>query len=80
MNNELHHYGDYIVAGELAERTSIHASGTIDVQVDPDGRVVAVWFRCLNLPFTVSTVDYEGCEREIQPRTRVTAVEYVDTR
>jgi hypothetical protein len=33
---------------------TIHASGTIDIQVDADGRVVAVWFRCQNLPWCVS--------------------------
>lgn len=40
--------------------TSVHRTGTIDIQLDAGtGEVVAVWFRCLNLPFTVSTVSDE---------------------
>lgn len=36
---------------------TIHQTGTIDIQVDKlTGEVHAVWFRCLNLPFTVSEV------------------------
>ena len=39
---------------------TIHNTTTIDVQLDEQtGEVVAVWFRCLNLPFTVSTVDHQ---------------------
>lgn len=32
-----------------------HSGGTIDVQLNKDGDVVAVWFRCRTLPFTQST-------------------------
>lgn len=73
----LKHYGDYIVSGELADRTTIHGSGTIDIQTDATGHVVAVWFRCLNLPFTVSEAG-PGREEPIQPETQITAIEYVD--
>lgn len=31
-----------------------HDTGTIDVQLNTDGEVVAVWFRCRMLPFTQS--------------------------
>ena len=37
---------------------TIHQTGTIDVQMDKHGHVVAVWFRCRMLPFTQSIRDY----------------------
>lgn len=38
---------------------TIHQTGTIDVSVDPETKaVVAVWFRCLSLPFTVWEREY----------------------
>lgn len=52
---------------------TVHPSGTIDVQVDSKGRVVAVWFRCLSLPFTVS----QGRE-DIQPDIAIEEITYVD--
>ncbi len=70
------HYGDHFVSGELADRTTIHGSGTIDIQVSAEtGEVVAVWFRCLTLPFQVSTVS--GEVRQEQPPITVAAVEYL---
>jgi hypothetical protein len=30
---------------------TIHSGGEVDVEVDSDGKVVAVWFRCQPLPF-----------------------------
>lgn len=70
------HYGDRFVGGGLADRTTIHSSGTIDIQVTQTGKVVAVWFRCLMLPFRVSTI---GPEPEPdQPSITLTAVEYLD--
>ncbi|SRR6266568_1811685 len=38
---------------------TIHASSTIDIEVDPYGRVVAAWFRCQQLPFEASQVTWE---------------------
>jgi hypothetical protein len=71
------HYGDHFVSGELADRTTIHGSGTIDIQVsDKTGEVVAVWYRCRTLPFRVSMVTAET--RQEQPSIMVTAVEYLD--
>lgn len=34
--------------------TTIHKTSDLDVEVDKDGKVVAVWFRCMSLPFTQS--------------------------
>ena len=34
---------------------TIHSTGTVDVQLNKDGDVVAVWFRCRMLPFTQSS-------------------------
>lgn len=36
---------------------TIHRTGWLDVEVDSHGQVVAVWFRCLALPFKQSNVD-----------------------
>lgn len=36
---------------------TIHHSKEINVEVDKNGKVVAVWFRCLALPFTQHVID-----------------------
>jgi hypothetical protein len=70
------HYGDDFVGGEMAQRGTIHGSGTIDIEVDPDTKeVTAVWFRCLNLPYRVFM---HKATAVIQPGTFVTAVEYLE--
>ncbi len=73
------HYGDSFVGGELATRGTIHDSGVIDIQVDPETREVrAVWFRCLELPFRVSEFNGSGEPAgEQQSPIAITAVEYL---
>lgn len=56
---------------------TIHGSGTIDIDV-VGGKVVAVWFRCMTLPFTVSGDRPSGPRTAIQPDGRITGIEYVD--
>lgn len=34
---------------------TIHSGGEVNVELDHDGHVVAVWFRCQPLPFTESS-------------------------
>lgn len=48
------------------ERNTIHASEVLDIEVDDDGHPTAVWFRCLNLPFTVWRRDF-GSPVHINP-------------
>lgn len=36
---------------------TIHGTGHLDVEVDDAGQVVAVWFRCLMLPFKQTDVE-----------------------
>ena len=36
---------------------TIHSSNVLDIEVGPDGNVVAVWFRCAALPFRVANSD-----------------------
>ena len=36
---------------------TIHASSDINVELDDQGRVVSVWFRCCPLQFTQTVVD-----------------------
>lgn len=43
------------VPGFYGGNGTIHSTGTVDVQLNKDGDVVAVWFRCRMLPFTQST-------------------------
>lgn len=64
------HYGD----NPDGTRTSIHGSGPIDIQTDKDGKILYVWFRCLNLPFRVSVLEHG--ETSYNPDIKVTAVEY----
>lgn len=35
---------------------TIHGTNHLDVEVDKDGKVVAVWFRCMMLPFKQTNV------------------------
>ena len=35
---------------------TIHRTGHVDVEVDTEGRVVSVWYRCQPLPFFQTTV------------------------
>ena len=60
-----HYYGD---------GGTIHGTGHIDVEVDPDtGEVTAVWFRCLNLPFKIFS---RPDPARINPDTEVHGIEY----
>lgn len=53
---------------------TLHRTGHLDVQVDGTGRVVAVWFRCAQLPFAVSVVpdatDDDGRASRLLPPLR----------
>ncbi len=42
--------------------TTIHSGGEVNVELDIDGNVVAVWFRCQTLPFTQNVVDWQRAE------------------
>lgn len=41
---------------------TIHGTGTIDIVLDQDGQVKQVWYRCRELPFTVTRSDYDPGE------------------
>jgi hypothetical protein len=36
---------------------TIHATKLVNVELDKDGKVVSVWFRCRALPFDQTVVD-----------------------
>jgi hypothetical protein len=75
--SELHHYGDTYVGGEIAERGTIHGSGTIDIQIDPTTHeVVAVWFRCRDLPYRVQMVT--AVPMSPPPDIKIAAIEYLE--
>lgn len=38
---------------------TIHQSSEINIELDENGDVVGVWFRCLHLPFTQTVVHNE---------------------
>ena len=38
---------------------TIHGTQLLNVEVDADGNVVSVWFRCCALPFDVTRVSYD---------------------
>jgi len=41
---------------------TIHQSGEVNVELDKQGHVVSVWFRCMLLPFTERVVDKDRAE------------------
>lgn len=72
------------LAGEAGARYygdggTIHGTTHLDVEVDPDGKVVAVWFRCQVLPYRVfhrTATDRYG-EEDLTPG-QLTGVEIRD--
>jgi hypothetical protein len=56
---------------------TIHRTGTVDIQINDKGKVVRVWFRCLNLPFTVSTVEDDSY---YNPEISIEEIRYTDGR
>lgn len=38
---------------------TVHRTTEVNIEMDPDGKVVAVWFRCITLPFDVTKVDVD---------------------
>ena len=62
------HYGD---------DGTIHQTGSVDVGVDKDGKVVAVWFRCAMLPFIQYDADADGgMVGRGNPEVSITAIEW----
>jgi len=58
-------------------RNTIHDSGVLSIEVDDLGKPVAVWFRCLNLPFHTWRVPGEPAH--INPGDmRILNIEYED--
>jgi hypothetical protein len=41
---------------------TIHGTQKVNVEVDKDGKVVSVWFRCMALPFDQTIVGYDRAE------------------
>ena len=52
---------------------TIHQTTHLDVEVDSEGTVTAVWFRCMMLPFKVSSREQPSSPPEIT--TKLIAVE-----
>lgn len=42
---------------EYSGERTIHRNGELDVELDKDGHVVAVWYNCQVLPFRESVAD-----------------------
>jgi hypothetical protein len=45
---------------------TIHSTGHVDVELSPAGHVVAVWFRCMTLPFEETFVDVNRAVSMVQ--------------
>lgn len=59
---------------------TIHRTGHLDIVVE-DHRVVEVWYRCLQLPFSVSSRDFVGSPLYSDHRDelpRITGIEVLD--
>ena len=59
---------------------TIHDSEHVDVEVDSGGKVVAVWFRCMALPFRQSVADdFRADQMRDHPiKIKLKAVQYDD--
>jgi len=66
------HYGD---------DGTIHRTGEVNVELDNEGQVVSVWFRCALLPFTQNVVGKDRAadmRRAYEhPPYRITAIDFV---
>jgi hypothetical protein len=76
-DGRVHHYGDTYDGVTLTDRNTIHGTTDLHVVVDRDGRPVRVWFRCLELPFTVTQFDDDDNDAD-QPAIAITAIEWRD--
>ena len=62
---------------------TIHRTGEVNVELDKDGKVVSVWFRCMHLPFTRDVVDDGRAASmrsayEQNPGRQIVAIEFDD--
>lgn len=63
---------------------TIHHTQKLNIEKSESGEVVSVWFRCLALPFDVTTVDGERVKEmrrlsyDINSRVDLQAVDYID--
>lgn len=58
---------------------TIHQTGEVNVELDKDGNVVSVWYRCRTLPFTQTIVDDEraGMMRESYANYPATSIDAI---
>lgn len=50
---------------------TLHQRGVLDVEVDPYGNVVSVWYNCLILPFREVAVSMERAEKMVSALAEV---------
>lgn len=73
---EIFHYGD---------SNTIHSNSEVNVEINPKGQVIAVWFRCMRLPFTQTIVDGLRAEEmsksyKEEPPMGIIAIDFIDTK
>ena len=62
---------------------TIHQTTEVNVELDKQGRVVSVWFRCAPLPFTQDRVDDDRAREmdrmyaDMEPH-KIVAIEFKD--
>jgi hypothetical protein len=66
-----------MTSDELASWNTIHSTGGIDVEIGENGEVLAVWFRCLNLPFTVYRQPRANFT-PVHPEIEITGIDWRD--
>lgn len=69
---DVHRYG----SEADGSRNTIHGSTRLDIEVDELGRPVAVWFRCLNLPFRVWYLESGPAEHINPENMQLLNIEY----
>jgi hypothetical protein len=55
-------FGDRRAGRFYGGSDTLHRSEILNVEVDPDGRVCAVWYRCQMLPFRQADVPAERAD------------------
>ena len=60
--------------------STIHSNNGLDVEVDQHGEVVAVWFRCMMIPFKQVHVDDDRAKsmRNTRDLHGVNAIDFIE--
>lgn len=70
--SDIHRYG----TDADGSRNTIHDTARIDIEVDAEGHPIALWFRCLNLPYRTWHRDSELAQNINPHDMEILSIEY----